>query len=260
MNRQLFAVFKALELADLTIFRQLVIGRSIDLAIWSVLSLFVIGYIMPSFGLSNDFGLFQVGGIIATIGLFEIYPFIINLVLDFEGDRAIDYNLTLPASSLIVVIQKMVHFFITAVILTFILIPICKLSMWNKFDLMQVNYLKLVLAIIFANAFYASFVILVASIVPNMSRIGAVWMRLIFPMWFMGGYLHSWSSLKEVAPAIAYIDLFNPIIYVTESIRGAIIGPENFIHFWFCLAAMALATLICSIVGFYRLKKRLDFV
>src|ERR1700721_736051 len=94
-----FMVSKQLIHADLTIFKQIFFDKFIDLTIWVVLSIVVMGYIMPFFGLSHDYGTFQLGGVIAAAGLFELFSNVVELVADFEGDRVINYSLTLPIPS-----------------------------------------------------------------------------------------------------------------------------------------------------------------
>lgn len=91
-----FNVCKNLIGSDLLIFKQTFLDKFIDITIWVILTVFVSGYIMPYFGLSATFGAFQFAGVLAAIGLFEFYSSAVDLVADFEGDRVIDYRLTLP--------------------------------------------------------------------------------------------------------------------------------------------------------------------
>ena len=70
-------------------------NKLIDVSIWVILTMIVTSYIMPYFGLSHDFGVFQLAGIIAAIGLFELYASAVEFVLDLEGNRCINYSLTL---------------------------------------------------------------------------------------------------------------------------------------------------------------------
>ena len=95
-NISYFNVFKNLIAADLIIFKQTFFDKFIDLSIWVALNILVISYVMPYFGLVADFGVFQLGGLIAAAGLFELYANTVDLITDFEGDRVISFNLTLP--------------------------------------------------------------------------------------------------------------------------------------------------------------------
>jgi ABC-type multidrug transport system permease subunit len=93
-----------------------------------------------------------------------------------------------------------------------------------------------------------------------MSELGTVWSRMIFPMWFMGGFQFSWFAFYKVFPTMAIISLCNPMIYLTEMTRVAISGQEGYINFWLCvLAAIGFAALF-MFLALYRLKKKLDYV
>ncbi len=255
-----FTVCKNLILSDLIVFKQTFFNKLIDVTIWVVLTIFVAGYIMPYFGLAASFGAVQLGGVLAAVGLFELYSSVVDLVVDFEGDRGIDYRLTLPIPSWLAIVSKAAYYFIVYFTLTVCMLPVGKLSLWNQLDLLQINYFQLLLALIFQSIFFACFVIWASSVIENMSKLGSVWARFIFPMWFMGGYSFSWMSLYYVLPVVAWINLINPMIYITESTRAAMLGQQEYLNFWACLLAIAFFSVVCLVVGMRNLKKRLDYV
>ena len=255
-----FNVCKNLIWSDLLIFKQAFFDKFIDITIWIVLTVFVTGYIMPYFGLSDTFGVFQLGGVIAAVGLFEVYVSAVDLIVDFEGDRVIDYTVTLPIPSWLAILSKAGYYFFVYLILTIAILPVGKIALWNQLDLTTVHYGKLALAIIFQSMFFACFVIWASSVIENMSKLGSVWARFIFPMWFMGGFQFSWTSLHHITPVIAWINLCNPMIYITESTRVAILGQADYLNFWLCLVAITFFSVICFLKGLWNLKKRLDFV
>lgn len=140
------------------------------------------------------------------------------------------------------------------------MVPIGKLTLWNQFDLSQIDYGKFALCILFQNIFYACFALWASSIIANMNKLGSVWARYIFPMWFMGGFQFSWIALYKAMPIVAYINLMNPMIYITEAMRVALISQSDYIDFWLCLIAIAFFSVICFIIGMRNLKQRLDFI
>ena len=255
-----FNVCKNLILSDLIIFKQNFLGKCINLTIWVVLSLFIVTYVMPKFGLANMFGVFQFGGMLAAVGLFELYASVVEFVADLQSDRVIDYNLTLPISSWFVIATKAMYYFIIYFVMSMVMLPLGKLMLWNQFDLGAINYFQLFLALIFQNMFYACLVIWAASMIDNMSQLGNVWSRCVFPMWFMGGFQFSWMALYSVSPLIAWIDLCNPMIYITESMRIAMLGQAGYLNFWLCLGVIFIFSVISFILGLWNLRKRLDFI
>lgn len=256
-----FNVCKNLITIDLIIFRQMFVDKFIDLSIWVVLTTLVTAYIMPYFGLATDFGIFQLGAIIAAAGLFEMgNSNVVDLVSDFEGDRVISYNFTLAIPSWLALLSKSAYYFIIYTILALLMIPLGKLCLWNQFDLSAIDYPKLVLAIFAINLFYASFALWIAHRVPNMAKMGQVWMRFIFPMWFLGGFQFSWFSSYNTIPSFAIVNLINPMIYITEAVRVALLGQDGFINFWLCLLVILFFSVISLYFGITNLKKRLDFI
>ncbi len=244
---------------DLLVFKQTFFDKLIDVGIWVALTIGVTSYIMPYFGLL-DFGVFQLGGIIAAIGLFELYASAIEMVSDFEGNRVINYSLTLPIPSWMAIVSKGAYYFIVYFFLSAFMLPLGKLILWNQLDLTQINYFKFFISMIFQNLFYACFVLWAASIIANMSKFGSIWARYIFPMWFMGGFQFSWISLNKVSPIISYINLLNPMMYITEAARVSMLGQSGYINFWFCMLSITFFSIICLAVGIRNLKKRLDFI
>lgn len=256
-----FNVCKNLITIDLIIFKQMFMDKFIDLSIWVVLTTIVTAYIMPYFGLAGDFGVFQLGSLIAAAGLFEMgNSNTVELVSDFEGDRMIDFNLTLPIPSWLALVSKAGYYFIIYTILALLMLPIGKLCLWNQFNLASIHYPKLILAIFALSLFYACFALWISSKVPNMNKMGQVWMRFIFPMWFLGGFQFSWMASYKTIPSFAMINLINPMIYITEAARVALLGQEGFINFWLCLLAIVCFAGLSFYFGITSLKKRLDFI
>lgn len=253
-------VFKQLVLADLTIFKQTFWDKLINVTIWTALSVAVMAYIMPFFGLPDNFGPFQLAGAVAGVSLWELYAGVVDLVTDFEGDRVINYPLTLPIPSWLTIMSKAAYYCIVCSVLALFMIPIGKLVLWKQLDLGQISYVKLALILIIQNIFFASFVIFTASIIRNMAKLGDVWARFIFPMWFLGGFQFSWLALYHVVPAFAFVNLLNPMIYITEATRAAMLGQTGYLNFWLCLVPIVLFSGVFFVSGMRNLKKRLDFV
>jgi ABC-type multidrug transport system permease subunit len=254
------SVCKELIRTDLFIFKKEFINKCIDLVIWVTLSLGVMAYIMPYFGLSKEFGVFQLGGVIASVALFELYGNVVTLVSDFQGSRIIDYQLTLPIPSWMAIISKVCYYAISYTILAILMIPLGKLVLWEQFDLSQISFVKLALAITFQSMFYACFVLFPASHAKDLSQMRTVWARFIFPMWIMGGFQFSWTALHSALPYAAYIALVNPLIYITEALRVALLGQEGFINFWLCITALTLFSGLFLFLSLRNLKKKLDYI
>ncbi len=253
-------VFKQLLWTDLKIFSQLINDKIINFIIWVTTAAWVNTYLMTAFGVNEEFAAFMVAGSCATAGFFEIYPSVIHWVSDIEGDQIISYYLTLPIPAWLMLIRMIVFFAISAGTLSIIVLPLCKLMLWNKFDLSAFNIAQFLSIFVTMNVFYGAFTLMVTSYVKNMSSLGNVWMRFVYPVWFLGGFQYAWGTLHKTSPVFAYLGLINPMTYVMEATRGSILGQAGYLPFWSCIGIVMIFTVLCTWVGIVRLKKRLDFI
>lgn len=255
-----FYLFKELLFTDFAILRQVIVDQSVNLVIWVTANILVMGYLMPSFGLAESYGNFILAGLCGSAGLFGVFPSVVNLVNDFEGDRIIDYYMTLPLPSWLIFVRAMVFYAINFALIGLLVLPIGKLLLWNSFALSEVHFIKYIIIFVLTNLFYGTFTLWIASRVSNMIKIGNVWMRFVFPVWFFGGFQFSWYVLASKWPLFAYLNLLNPITYVMEGTRAAILGQPGYLPFWLCACMLIFFCIICGWHSIVRLKKRLDFI
>ena len=259
-NLRYFYLFKDLLFTDFAVLKQVVVDQVINLMIWVICNVLVISYLMPSFGLSESYGSFILAGLCASAGLFGVFPSVVNLISDFEGDRIIDYYLTLPLPSWLVFARAMLYYAINAAIIGSMVLPLGKLLLWNSFDITQVCLYKFLIIFVVTNLFYGAFTLWVASRVRNLIKIGNIWMRFVFPIWFLGGFQFSWHVLFQKWPLLAYLNLLNPMTYIMEGTRAAILGQSGYLPFWLCVVVIMFFSILCAWHSIIRLKKRLDFI
>ena len=255
-----FDILKQLMLLKCTNIRQVLFDKFVNFYIWAGCSIIVAGYLMQSFGTSERFGAFQLGGIIASVGIFELYGNAVTFVSDLEGDRTISYYLTLPTHTATVLCSHIFYYATIGTLMSFASLPLAKLILWNRLDLAAISWIKLLFFTVLINLFCATATLLVSALIPSMDKFDILWTRVMFPLWFLGGYAFSWYSVYATAPKLSYLILFNPIIYMAEGIRVALLGQECSINFWICCGVLLI---MWAGIGFWShkaLKKRLDFV
>jgi ABC-type polysaccharide/polyol phosphate export permease len=255
-----YDIFKILVSSKFTNMWGILKDKVINVYIWAICSVLISGYVMQSFGLSNDFGPFQLGGIIASIGLFDLYANVTTMVADFEGNKTINYYLTLPTTTFTVLCSYICYYAIVSIGITLSLIPLGKILLWNKFDVWAVAWPKLLLFIVLLNILCSTSTLLIAAIIPSLDKVEVLWMRIIFPLWFLGGFQFSWMSVHSIVPMMSYAMLLNPITYMTEGIRAALFGQSAYLSFWTCCAVLIGMLGIIGVVAFRALRKRLDCV
>jgi ABC-2 type transport system permease protein len=220
----------------------------------------VAGYLMQSFGMSDKFGVFQFAGIMASGGIFELYGNAATMVADFEHDQTIAYYLTLPTHTITVLCSHVLYNTIVGSVMALFLLPLAKIILWNQLNLFNIAWLKFIFFLALLNLVCATASLLVAALVPSMDKFDMLWTRIIFPLWFLGGFQFSWYSINLMAPKLSYFMLLNPVMYMTEGMRAAVLGQEGSINFWINCLVLLIMLVSVAFWAFKALKKRLDFV
>lgn len=250
--------FANLLLRDARVFKKHIIGRFIDACVWTGIILFVSQYIMPQFGVSTDFGTFVMIGNIAAWGMLEVGTNVSILISDLLGIQSTSYYLTLPIPQSWIFIRIGLSDAFKSFISTLPMIPIGKLVLWNHVSLSNILYGKLIVSYIIAHLFFGFFGLFLASKTPNLEYITTVKLRIIFPMWFLGCYQFTWCMLYKSYPIVAYINLLNPIVYIMEGMRSAVVSDYTLIPYLFCTMMTILFTIFFGYLGVRQFKKRLD--
>lgn len=260
MNKLQNQVFWQLLRRDLYLFRFDYLRAIINSVIWLFCNVVVSNYIMSAMGLKTGYGLFILVGSLASIGLFRTVHSIPSLLRDIEGDGAISYYLTLPMRQSWIFIRYGVSFALKAAIISFSVLILSKLCMWQVLDLTNFALSRFLIIYLISHAFIGFFALLIAAYLPNMTYFENVWSRIIFPMWFLGGYQFNWYTLYQQLPVLAYLNLLNPLTYILEASRAVFIGQDGYLNFWLCCGMLIIFTIIAAYFGVRKFMKRLDCV
>jgi len=247
-------------LTEYRIFKQTVFDKLFDVCIWVFTMIPITIYLFPAFGMQISYGAFMIVSMAASAGLFEQWTSTTNLVSDLEGDNVTAFYLILPIPSWLSFVARIIFYTFNGAILSIGIMPLCKLFFWNYFDLSQINIFAYIIIFLLTNILYAAMTLWLTSMVPNLERIGSVWMRFLYPLWTFGAFQYSYKVLHEVNPTLAYLSFINPFLYVMEGTRAAVLGQEGSLNVWFCAIMILLFALLFAAYGIARLKKRLDYV
>lgn len=245
---------------DFKVYKQTILDKCINLSIWIACTGGVYTFLLPAFGLEASYGAFMIASLIATAGMFEVFPSVMHLVSDFEGDRIISFYATLPMPTYLVFIRFFVYYAFNAMSMCLFVFPLCKLLFWSELDLTKIHIPKFVIAFLLVNFFYGAYTVWISSRVPSTQKIGNVWMRFVFPLWFLGAFQFSWAVLYRICPIGGLINLLNPMVYVQEIMRSALLGAEGYLPFMASTGMLSFFIITMLWWGIVRLKRRLDFV
>ena len=216
--------------------------------------LFVFGKVLGSLGYTqNGYADLLFPGLLAlTAVITGMQTLAFPLVVEFGWTREIEDRLLAPMSTALVATEKVLFATLRAITATAVMIPVGILVLgsipwrWSGVPL-------LVLALVLGSMLGAGLgLVLGTAVVPN--RINIVFSLVFTPLLFTGCSQYPWPSLDRL-PWFQVVTACNPMTYVSESMRAALVPSVPHIATWVCivvLLASLSALVVIGVRGFYR--------
>ena len=235
--------------------------KVINSILWTSLNVIVVGYIMPTVGL-RDFGPFILIATAASNGFFfatnQIGGFVSEII---EDSSNLKYELSLPLPHWATFTKYALEYAYQGVITSMMIVPIGMLLLWQTYPFQYFCILKFHFILAVICLFAGFFALWMSSIIGDIFHgLENLWLRIVFPLWFLGGFQFSWKGLYSISPMFAYLNLLNPLIYVMEGSRACALDPALSLPYWNCVFALFGFTLFFGLLAISKLKKRLDCV
>jgi len=233
---------------------------TINSLFWVSAVLVPLMFFLPQMGLRDDFSKFLLPATAASWGFFDIIANSVTFIGDLTGDRFVDYELILPIPQWAIFVKIACANAYRSFSTSFFMLPVGAIVIYagKGFTFDQINIFKTVLFLIVVNIFYGFFGLFASSFMYEVSEVRTIWMRVLLPLWWIGGFNHSWMVMYSYSPTFAYISLLDPLVYAMEGIRAATLGQEGFISYWYCLFALIGYSIVFGYFGTKQFQKRLD--
>ena len=174
------------------------------------------------------------------------------LVVDFGWTKEIEDRLLAPMATGLVAAEKVLFASLRAVIATSIMFPVGIVILgsipwrWSGVPL-------LVAGILLGSLLGAGLGLVMGTlVVPN--RINIVFSLVFTPLLFTGCSQYPWPSLDQL-PWFQVLTALNPMTYVSEIMRAAMVPAVPHIRPWICLLVLAGSLIVLmqiGVRGFYR--------
>ncbi len=174
------------------------------------------------------------------------------LVIEFGWTKEIEDRLLAPMATGLVAAEKVLFASLRAVIAATVMIPVGVVVLgsipwrWSGVPL-------LVLALVFGSLLGACLGLVLGTLVtPN--RINVVFSLVFTPLLFTGCSQYPWPSLSRL-PWFKVVTACNPMTYVSELMRAALVPTVPHIPSWICVLAVTASIgclLAIGVRGFYR--------
>ncbi|MGA2013158.1 MAG: ABC transporter permease [Solirubrobacteraceae bacterium] len=174
------------------------------------------------------------------------------LVIEFGWTKEIEDRLLAPMATGLVAAEKVLFATMRAIIAAAIMIPVGVVVLgsvpwrWSGFPL-------LTLALVFGSLLGSGLGLALGTLVTP-SRINIVFSLVFTPLLFTGCSQYPWPSLSRL-PWFKVVTACNPMTYVSEAMRAALIPTVPHITPWVCIVALvgAISALMAvGVRGFYR--------
>ena len=216
------SVFFALLRRDMRVARRELVYFLLRTTMQPLLFIVVFGYLLPKMNfVGRGYQTALLPGILAvSLSFAAIQSVALPMVQDFGWTKEIEDRLLAPVPTRLVAAEKIVAAMIQGVIAAAFVLPIARLVMGPipALSLSHVGEVTLVV-ILGSLAFSALGMWLGTAIAPQ--QIGLMFSVIIAPMLFFGCAYYPWRGL-DVLPVMKYAVLIDPMVYVSEGMRGAL--------------------------------------
>jgi ABC-2 type transport system permease protein len=249
-------VFGALLLRDVTVARRELPYFLIRTTLQPLLFVLVFGFILPHMGMiARGYTTALLPGVIAlSLTLSAIQSVSLPMVQDFGFTKEIEDRLLAPAPIELVAIEKIVAGTLQGIVASLFVLPLARIIMGPIPGLSFQNAgLLLLVTILSGCAFSAIGLFLGTAIAPQ--QIGLMFSVILGPMIMFGCTYYPWAGLEHV-PAMKYLVLINPLVYVSEGMRGAITPSVPHMSMWAVLLALLVISAAFLALGLRAFVKR----
>ena len=215
-------VFVALLRRDMRVARKEIVFFLVRTTMQPLLFLIVFGFLLPKMNfLGKAYQTALLPGILAvSLSLSAIQSVALPMVQDFGWTKEIEDRLLAPVPTRLIAAEKIVAGMIQGFIAAAFVLPIARLVMGPIPALTLSHIGEVTLIVLLGSLAFSSLGMwLGTAIAPQ--QIGLMFSVIIAPMLFFGCAYYPWRGL-DVVPAMKYLVLVNPMVYVAEGMRGAL--------------------------------------
>jgi ABC-2 type transport system permease protein len=256
-----FAGFRALLIRDLWVLRRDWVAFLVGSLMQPLLLMFVFTYVLPKVGLAAGgparagvFSTMLVAGVIGLSMFMQgIQAVTVRLAIEFGYTREIEDRVMAPLPVWAVGVEKVMAGAIQALAAGAVVFPIAAVVPATAVDL-HVNVPSL-LAVGLLAAILSAVVGLVVGTLIDPGHIQLAFGAIVLPVTFLGAVYYPWAILSPI-PWLKGLALANPLVYISEGLRGALTEGVPHMNVPLVVAAMAGFIVALGAVGIRGFQRR----
>jgi ABC-2 type transport system permease protein len=249
-------IFGALLLRDLYVARRELPYFLVRTTLQPVLFIVVFGYLLPRMGfVGRGYGAALLPGVLAvSLAFSSVQSVALPMVQDFGWTREIEDRLLAPVRMQLIAVEKIVVGVIQGLIAALFVLPVARLIMGPIPALTVSHFGEVVLVTLLGATAFSMLGLLLGSAI-NPTQIGLMFSVVVAPMIFFGCAYYPWQGLDAV-PAMKYLVLVNPLVYVAEGMRGVLTPDLPHMSLAAVIAALLAITALFWLLGIRSFERR----
>lgn len=181
-----------------------------------------------------------------------------DLLFDLEKNHHTDYQITALSPRLLLIEQILFSSFFTFLIMV-PFFPLARLFASSLIDLSNIHWSSLFSILYLGSLCFSAYHKLAATII-TVKKISMFWTRVNYILLVLGGFWIPLHVIRSFSPTLGFLVRLNPIVYLTEGLRQSIVGGSRFLPFTQCVSALAVLSIIFTLLSFHFFKKRMDHI
>lgn len=210
--------------------------------------LFVFGKVLTELGYARaDYAELLFPGIVAlTATLTGLQSTALPLVIDFSFTKEIEDRLLAPMSTALVAAEKVLFAAIRALIAAAVMFPI---GVWILGSVpWRADAMPLAVAVLVLGSLVGAAIGLTLGTLVPANRINIMFAVILTPLLFTGCSQYPWPSLAHLR-WFQVVTALNPLTYVSEGLRAAMVPSVPHIRPVICLLALLVSLAVFGTVG-----------
>lgn len=217
--------------------------------------LFVFGKVLSSLGYTRPgyTHLLFPGVVALTALLTALQSTALPLVLEFSFTKEIEDRLLAPIPVALIAVEKIVFAAMRALIAAVCMFPIGILIL-GSVPWRAGGAPEFVVIVLLGTLVGAAMGLTMGTLVPP-SRISIAFSLVLTPLLFTGASQYPWPTLDRLR-WFQVVTTLNPLTYVSEGMRGALVPGVPHIRAWICVGALLASLAIFSAIGIWGFLRR----
>ena len=256
-----FAAFRALLLRDLRVLRREWVAFLVGSLMQPFLLVFVFAYVLPKVGLAvggaaraGVFSTLLVAGVVGLSMFMQgLQAVTIRFAIEFGYTREIEDRVMAPLPVWAVAVEKVVAGALQALAAGAVGFPIAAVVPATAVHLHP--SIPALVAVGLLAALLSAVVGLVVGTLVAPGHIQLAFGAIVLPVTFFGAVYYPWATLTPIS-WLKYLALANPLVYISEGLRGALTVGVPHMNLWLVTAAMSGFILALGAVGISGFRRR----